>query len=268
MKSTAPARRVLATPPSHMWKSAAPLAALSPVALTMASTVALAVALAGCASPPPEHFYSLSSGLPAAPRASIAAASDSAASNAAATGTAAARATATGTGAVSTASTGTDVVSAAAPYFIEVLAPSVPPQVARSQLVVTSGAGRIGLLEQERWAAPLAAELGQALSLALTARLGAIDVFRTPTPEHAAIYRISTSVQRFESAPGQYALLDVVWSVRLAGSPKVLTCRSELKEQVAPGYDALVDGHRRAVGRLADSIGAAVQRLSGGGTGC
>lgn len=194
----------------------------------VAVAVLSALALAGCASAPPDHFYSLSNGLPPA----------------------------------------SATMPAAAPYFIEVLAPSVPPQVARSQLVITSGAGRIDLLEQERWSAPLASEIGQALSLALSARLGAIDVFRTPAPEQAAIYRISTSVQRFESAPGQYALLDAVWSVRLAGSPKVLTCRSELKEPVAPGYDALVDGHRRAVGRLADSIAAAVRRLAAGGTGC
>lgn len=215
-----------------------------------ALSLALVLALTGCASAPPEHFYSLSSGLPVAPQAAVAnhAASNAAANNAA----------------DSSAANN----SAAAPYFIEVLAPSVPPQVARSQLVVTTGAGRVDLLEQERWVAPLGAELGQALSLALTSRLHAIDVFRTPTPEHAAIYRISTSVQRFESAPGQYALLDAVWSVRLAGSLKVLTCRSELKEQVAPGYDALVDGHRRALGRLADSIAAAVQRLAAGGAGC
>lgn len=199
---------------------------LRQVAVTVLSVLALA--LAGCASAPPDHFYSLSNGLPSA-------------------------------GAT---------MPATAPYFIEVLAPSVPPQVARSQLVITSGAGRIDLLEQERWSAPLASEIGQALSLALSARLGAIDVFRTPAPEQAAIYRISTSVQRFESAPGQYALLDAVWSVRLAGSPKVLTCRSEFKEPVAPGYDALVDGHRRAVGRLADSIAAAVRRLAAGGPGC
>ncbi|HEU4845105.1 MAG TPA: PqiC family protein [Burkholderiaceae bacterium] len=202
--------------------------------------VIAALALGGCASPPPDHFYSLSNGLP----------------------TAEAAAGALAGGAASTSG------AVVPPYYIEVLAPSVPPQVARSQLVITSGAGRIDLLEQERWSAPLASEIGQALSLALSARLGAIDVFRTPAPEQAAIYRISTSVQRFESAPGQYALLDAVWSVRLAGSPKVLTCRSELKEPVASGYDALVDGHRRAVGRLADGIAAAVRRLAAGGAGC
>ncbi|MES2115693.1 MAG: PqiC family protein [Pseudomonadota bacterium] len=224
MKSRSHARRPQAMKSAAAARRVAPPARLRQVAVTVLS----ALALAGCASAPPDHFYSLSNGLPSA-------------------------------GAT---------MPATAPYFIEVLAPSVPPQVARSQLVITSGAGRIDLLEQERWSAPLASEIGQALSLALSVRLGAIDVFRTPAPEQAAIYRISTSVQRFESVPGQYALLDAVWSVRLAGSPKVLTCRSEFKESVAPGYDALVDGHRRAVGRLADSIAAAVRRLAAGGPSC
>jgi uncharacterized protein len=229
------------------------MSAAAPAGLrTAAVAVISALALAGCASPPPDHFYSLSNGLPTAEAAAGTGAGNGAPA-------AAARTSAQPAGAT---------MPAAAPYFIEVLAPSVPPQVARSQLVVTSGAGRVDLLEQERWSAPLASEIGQALSLALSARLGAIDVFRTPAPEQAAIYRISTSVQRFESAPGQYALLDAVWSVRLAGGPKVLTCRSELKEPVAPGYDALVDGHRHAVGRLADSIAAAVRRLAAGGAGC
>ena len=86
----------------------------------------MVLALAACASAPPEHFYSLSSGLPLAETSVVNGAAGTAAAN-------------------------------AAPYFIEVLAPSVPPQVARSQLVVTSGAGRVDLLEQERWSAPLGA---------------------------------------------------------------------------------------------------------------
>jgi len=178
---------------------------------------ALAAALAGCASAPQEHFYSLSSGMEAA-------------SGAANPG-----------------------------YYIEVQAVSVPQQVARSQLVVTSGAGRIDVLEQERWASPPAAEIGQALSLAVSGALGTIDVFRTQPPEKASVYRISSSVQRFESAPGQYALLDMVWSVRLAGSPQVLTCRSVAREDVGAGYDALVAGHRRAVARVAADIANGVR---------
>ena len=198
------------------------------------TAVALALMLAACASAPPEHFYSLSNGLGTPAPAPVAAGG----------------------------AAGSAVVSA--PYYIEVQAVSVPQQVARGQLVVTQGAGRIDLLEQERWSAPLASEIGQALSQAISGELGTIDVFRTPTPEQAKVYRISTNVQRFESAPGQYALIDAVWSVRAVGSTQVLTCRTIANEPVAAGYDALVAGHRRAVTRLAAGISAAIRSVAAG----
>jgi uncharacterized lipoprotein YmbA len=159
---------------------------------------------------------------------------------------------------------GMSASAAPAAYYIEVPAVTVPQQVARNQLVVSTGAGRIDLLEQERWSSPPASEIGQALSLAISGELGTIDVFRTPTPDGAPVYRISTNVQRFESAPGQYALIDAVWSVRLVGGTKVLTCRSVANEQVAAGYDALVAGHRRAVARIAADISKAVRGLAAG----
>ncbi|MFS2006833.1 membrane integrity-associated transporter subunit PqiC [Duganella sp. CT11-25] len=179
--------------------------------------------LAGCASAPPERFYSLSNGMGVA-----------------------------------------EAPAARAAYYIELPAVTVPQQVARNQLVVSTGAGRIDLLEQERWSSPPASEIGQALSLAISGELGTIDVFRTPTPDSAPVYRISTNVQRFESAPGQYALIDAVWSVRLVGSAKVLTCRSAANETVGVGYDALVAGHRRAVARIAADISKAVRGLAAG----
>lgn len=188
--------------------------------------------LAGCAGTPPvERFYSLTAGAPLVQPGSAAA--------------------------------------VAAPLYIELQAVTVPQQVSRNQLVVNSGEGRVELLEQQRWAAPLASEIGQALSLGITGELGAIDVYRTAAPEQATVYRVSTSVQRFESAPGQYALVDAVWSVRRVGSNKVLTCRSTADEKVAPGYDALVAGHRRAVARVAADIAKAIRALnSGAGAAC
>jgi uncharacterized lipoprotein YmbA len=153
---------------------------------------------------------------------------------------------------------------AAPAYYIELPAVTVPKQAARNQLVVVSGAGRVDVLEQERWSAPPAAEIGQALSLAITGELGTIDVFRNPVSDKAPVYRISTNVQRFESAPGQYALIDAVWSVRLAGSKEVLTCRSVAQETVGAGYDELVAGHRRAVTLIGADISKAVRTLAAG----
>lgn len=156
----------------------------------------------------------------------------------------------------------------AAPLYIEVLPVTVPAQVRRSQLVVSEGPGRVDLLEHHRWAGPLPDEIGRALSLDLSAGLGALDVYRTPTPGGSVPYRIGTTVQRFESAPGAYALLDATWSVRKAGADAVLACRSVFREPVGEGYEALVAGHRAALARLAAAIGAAVRRQEAGTGGC
>ncbi|WP_232250967.1 PqiC family protein [Janthinobacterium sp. 1_2014MBL_MicDiv] len=153
-------------------------------------------------------------------------------------------------------------------YYVEVLAVSVPQQVSRNQFVVTAPSGRIELLEQQRWAGPLAGEIGQSLSTAVTNELGAIDVFRTPHPDNLPVYRISTNVQRFESVMGQYALIDAVWSVRQLAGNKVVTCRTVANEKVAAGYDELVTGHRRAVARIATDMAGVVRALEAGNAAC
>jgi len=151
--------------------------------------------------------------------------------------------------------------------YFELQPVGVPEQVSRSQLVVTTGEGRLDVLEQERWGAPVSAEIGQALSTDLSAALGAIDVYRTPHPDTLPVVRISTNVQRFESAPGQYALIDAVWSVHPVPGDTVLTCRSVINEKVGAGYDELVAGHRRALAKLATAIGSAARSVTGGGPG-
>jgi uncharacterized lipoprotein YmbA len=189
-----------------------------------------AATLAGCAAPPADSFYTLAGGAMPAPS------------------SAPAPAPAAGAGQV----------------YVEMLAVNVPAQVQRNQLVVGGGEGRVEVLDHHRWAGPLADEIGSALSLGITSRLGAIDVYRTPAPDGAPVYRISTNVQRFESLPGSYALVDAVWSVRQAGSSSVLTCRSVLREDSGAGYDAVVAAHRAALGRLAEAIAAAVRERQGG----
>jgi uncharacterized lipoprotein YmbA len=188
---------------------------------------ASALLLAGCASPP-DHFYTLG-------------------------GSAA--------GMVPAAADG------GAKLYFELQPVGVPEQVSRGQLVVTTGEGRLDVLEQERWAAPVSAEIGQALSTDLSAALGAIDVYRTPHPDTLPVVRISANVQRFESAPGQHALIDAVWSVHPVPGETVLTCRSVIDEKVGAGYDELVAGHRRALAKLATAISTAVRGVAAGGPG-
>jgi uncharacterized lipoprotein YmbA len=212
--------------------------------LPLWSALMATAALAACAATSPDHFYSLAISS-AGPDAGKVAATPSPA--------------------------------APASMYVEVGAVIVPPQVSRSQLLVTSPAGEVQLLEQRRWAGPLASEIGQALSQGVTAELGAIDVYRTPHADQLPLYRISTNVQRFESVSGKYALLDAVWSVRQVPGDTVLTCRSVISEK-AEGFgvdktddtiDALVAAHRRALARIAGQVARTIRGFGASGNqGC
>ncbi|MDN7810634.1 PqiC family protein [Burkholderia gladioli] len=147
-------------------------------------------------------------------------------------------------------------------FLIQVPAVNVPEQVAKYQLVVQRGESRVDVLEEHRWASPPADEIRRALSSALTRRLGTIDVADAPAPPGVPVYRVSVDVQRFESWPGDKAALDAVWSVRSLATQSVMTCRSTLVEKVGSGYDALVAGHRQAIGELAARISAGVRVMA------
>ncbi|WP_233828259.1 PqiC family protein [Paraburkholderia sp. ZP32-5] len=147
-------------------------------------------------------------------------------------------------------------------WLIEVAPVNVPPQVSRNQLVVQTGPTQVQLLEQERWASLPGDEIRRALSTNLTQQLGTIDAFGTPHADGVAAYRIAMNVQRFESWPGSHALIDTVWSVRAVRSNAVMTCRSVVSEQVGSGYDALVDGHRRALAEVSTQIAAGVRAMA------
>lgn len=186
---------------------------------------AIVAALAGCASAPPDQFYTLTDSAAAAPAAAA---------------------------------------PAAAPLYIEMRPVTVPDQVRRNQMVVAKGDGQVDLLEHHRWASKLDDQIGSALSLGIAAQLGAVDVYSNPAPPGAAVYRISASVQRFESKLDDYALVDTVWSVRRTGEREVLTCRSVFRESAGSGHAGLVAGHRAALAKLSARIADGVRSQAAG----
>jgi hypothetical protein len=205
-----------------------PLASLNPGPCRLFAAAAIAAALAGCGSAPVDRFYTLGGGPAAA----------------------------------------TPPAVSAAPLYFEMRPVTVPAQLRRPQMVVSTGEGTIDLEEHHRWAGPLAEEIGNSLSLGIAARLGGVDVYRSAAPDGSTLYRIGADVQRFESRPGSLALLDVVWSVRrLDGSQpggQMQTCRSVFQEPVGMGHDALVAGHRAALDKLSATIAQAVRAQADG----
>jgi uncharacterized protein len=148
-------------------------------------------------------------------------------------------------------------------WAFELLPVSVPEQVDVPQLVVRSGVGELMPVDTRHWAAPLGRELRGALSDRLTAQLGVRDLHRLAQPDGLPVWRIRVSVARFESVPGGYALIDAGWSIDGSGAV-ALSCATRAQHSVAAGFDALVQGHQRAVAQLAEAIGSALQALQTG----
>jgi uncharacterized protein len=81
-----------------------------------------------------------------------------------------------------------------------------------------------------------------------------------------ADYRAAIEVQRFESALGEAATLDAVWTVSRTRDGKSQTGRTTVREPaLEKGYDALAAAHSRALARLSRDIADAVRALDRSG---
>ena len=144
---------------------------------------------------------------------------------------------------------------------------SVPAVVDRPQIVVNMGPNQVRLEEFNRWAAPLQSNIARVVADNLVLMLGAARVTLSPQTLSAdADYRAAIEVQSFESAPGEAAMLDAVWTVRRTKDGKAGTGRTTVRETVQEkGYDALAAAHSRALARLSEDIAAAVRALDRAG---
>jgi len=152
---------------------------------------------------------------------------------------------------------------ASAPFRFELLPVSIPVQVDQPQLVIRQGGQGVALLGGERWIAPLADEVRGALSADLARELHSQDASGLPSSGEPRL-RIKVDLRRFDSVPGSYALIDAAWSVRALAGDTTLTCTSQLREPVGPGYDALVQGHQQALAQLAAQIATVAAPLAAG----
>lgn len=207
------------------------MSAASTTALRIAAMVRIAGAvialglpalLAGCASVPAQNFYTL--GAVAAPA-------------------------------------GADAANPASGSSVTVDPANIPELVDRPQFVITAGESRVAILEQQRWAEPLKSQIARTVAMNLGRILGTARAStRPPAGGVDADYRVGLDVQRFESRPGEAAILEVLWTVRRAGAPGEKSGRSTLREGVdAQGYNALVAAHGRALASLSREIAAAMR---------
>ena len=144
---------------------------------------------------------------------------------------------------------------------------SVPAVVDRPQVVVTTGPNQVRMDEFNLWASPLENNISRVVAENLVALLGTPHVTLFPQTLSAdAGYRVAIEVQSFDSAPGEAATLDAVWTVSRTKDGKSQTGRTTVREPASEkGYDALAAAHSRAVARLSQDIAVAVRALERSG---
>jgi uncharacterized lipoprotein YmbA len=75
-----------------------------------------------------------------------------------------------------------------------------------------------------------------------------------------ATYRVAIDVQRFDSIPGQTALLEAVWTVRRIADGETHSGKTTARESVqGSGFDALAAAHSRAIAKMSGDIAAAIR---------
>jgi uncharacterized protein len=158
---------------------------------------------------------------------------------------------------------GRDSSATAAGYRLEVEPVSIPAQVDRLELVTRLPDGGIAIADGDQWVAPVADELQNALSVELLHRLGGANPAEATGADSLSV---RLNVERFESSPNQYALIEASWHLELkeAGKDLKVVCRSRAYEPVRGGYPEMVRGYQRAVALIADQIATVAQGSVGG----
>jgi len=145
-------------------------------------------------------------------------------------------------------------------YSVAIGAVTVPDMVDRPQIVIRTGANEVAINEIERWAGSLKSEIAHAIADNLTQMLDGAIVFAYPQGVNVvADYKVQVDVQRFDSALGDAATIEVLWQVRPAtGDPK--NGRSIVREATdGIGYDALAAAHSRALAAVSRDIANALR---------
>jgi uncharacterized protein len=141
---------------------------------------------------------------------------------------------------------------------------SIPAVVDVPQIVVSTGPNQVAHDEFNRWASPLQSNIARVVAEDLVTLLGTPQVMlfqqALSTP---ADYQVAIEVQSFESAPGDAATLNAIWTVRQVKGGKTQTGRTSDREAITQkGYDALVAAHSRAIGRMSQDIADTIRALA------
>jgi uncharacterized protein len=137
---------------------------------------------------------------------------------------------------------------------------SIPAIVDLQQIVLHTSANQISLDEFNRWASPLRNNIALVVADDLANILGTSRASAVFTSD--ADYRVAIDVQAFDSALGDAAILNALWTVRRVKDGKIATGRSLDREPFSErSYSALAAAHSHALNRMSADIADAIRAL-------
>jgi uncharacterized lipoprotein YmbA len=146
-------------------------------------------------------------------------------------------------------------------YGIVVGPAAVPESVDRPQLVLRLSENRVRIVEQARWAEPLASAIPALIAGELARLLNSSRVMAYPQNPDDFDYQVRLEVLRFDSVLDDAATLEVAWTLRPSHGGESASSRTLVHERVdGPGYEALVAAHSRALRAVSAEIAATIRR--------
>ncbi len=153
--------------------------------------------------------------------------------------------------------------------FVEILPVSLPELLDRPQVVLYDEAGRVRILEEDRWAASLQSEIRQSISEKVRRLVGMIDVYRAllnhTESAKGKIYRVVIDVKSLKIAPGQEATVQAFWTVRSIGESQDLVCRVAYRTELDDrSLDQAIMAYQKVIDALGTRIAHSIQKAAQG----
>ena len=142
-----------------------------------------------------------------------------------------------------------------------VVGPVSVPDLLHNTRLATGSDGRYQLAEQHRWAGAVDREIGRALAERLAADLATERVSLFPqAPATKTAWRVQVEVLALDGLPGQWARLEVRWTLLDPDGTGPRTRRGDYRQPLTePGHAAWVAGQRTNLARLGADIAAAIR---------
>ena len=142
-----------------------------------------------------------------------------------------------------------------------VVGPVSVPDLLHNTRLATGSDGRYQLAENHRWAGAVDREIGRALAERLAALLATERVSLFPqAPKAKSAWRVQVEVLALDGEPGQWAHLEVRWTLLDPAGTGPRTRRGDYREPLTdPGHAAWVAGQRTNLARLGADIAAVIR---------